>query len=95
MKILDFDVGDTVWAHGARPYSLKLKLFPWPRMVPDYSGGNPLSEGKVVLEFQRQGTKYYVVEFETHIDPVLLVYDGLTLSDDPNKPIGLYRGWKK
>lgn len=93
MKFLTFDVGDTVYAHGNKPQTFKLKLFPWPRMVPDYTyqSTNEMSEGKVVLEFQRHEQKYYVVEFQTHIDPVLQVYDGITLSDDPKKPIGFWR----
>jgi hypothetical protein len=93
MKVLAFDVGDKVWAHGAKPQTFRLKLWPWPKMVADYryQGEAKLSEGKVVLEFQKYETKYYVVEFQSSVEPILMVYTGWTLSDSPNKPIGIWR----
>jgi len=89
MKQLVFNLGDKVWLHGAHNPPLKLKLFPWPRMVPEHSKGG-LFEGTVVHIFERFSTEY-VVEVDTHVEPILYVRDGFTLSDAPNKPIGLFR----
>lgn len=89
MKKLEFKVGDKVWLHGAHNPPLKLRLFPWPRMLPEHSKGG-LFEGTVVHIFERYDTQY-VIEVDTHIDPVYFVRDGFTLSDAPTRSIGLFR----
>lgn len=90
MKLLDFDVGDIVYLYGTNTPDLKLKLFPWPRFVPGHYD-NKLMRGTVVLEFQRNYMKYYIVEVDTGIEPIMFVRDGFSLSDSANKPIGAYR----
>jgi hypothetical protein len=50
------------------------------------------TKGKVVNVFNLDYGEYYVVEIETHVDPVLLVYDPITVSDAEDKPIGFDRG---
>lgn len=57
----------------------------------DTEDGNPLCEVKVVHVFELYGREHYVVERETYIDPILFVRDGVSITDDPNKPIGLWR----
>jgi hypothetical protein len=51
------------------------------------------TEGKVVaiLNLAGWGFCHYVIEVETSIDPVLYIRDGFTLSNDKNKPLGMYR----
>lgn len=55
------------------------------------SEGNPLWPAKVEHVFHLYGMEQYVVSVETHVEPVLHVRDGFSISDDPNKPIGLFR----
>lgn len=52
-----------------------------------------LSEGTIVHTFRLDGWSYdhYVVQVETHIDPVLHVRCPLTVSDAPDRPIGALR----
>lgn len=53
-------------------------------------GGENLVSGKVILIFERYGPKY-VIQTETHVDPVWEVRCPLTISDHPDKQIGLWR----
>jgi hypothetical protein len=61
-----------------------------------------LSKGKVleVLDLSEHGYgfKHYVIEIETHIDPVLEIREPMTMSEDEKGPIGLFRSmaerWK-
>lgn len=92
MRQLTFDVGDEVWGHFGRPLEHKIQWLPWPKVVSQYRNDSEnFSSGKVVLEFQRHEQKYYVVECETEIEPVLFVHTGITLSDSKDKPIGFWR----
>ena len=54
---------------------------------------NSLVEGKVVHIFTLPDTPFplYVLEMETSMDPMWYVREGHTLSDDPFKPIGMWR----
>lgn len=54
-------------------------------------GTDKLQQAEVILTFERYGTTHYVVEYATHIDPVMTVRDGYTMSDDPDRPIGMWR----
>lgn len=57
-----------------------------------HNGTGNLIDGQVVHIFQLDwGGPHYVVEFQTSIDPVLDVYDGMTMSDSKDKPIGFWR----
>jgi hypothetical protein len=51
-----------------------------------------LSEGKIVavLNLERYNFPHYVIEIETHIDPILVVRDALTMADTKKGPIGFY-----
>jgi hypothetical protein len=53
--------------------------------------GDGLTETTVVHVFEMYGRDHYVCEIPTHIDPILTVRDGLSVSDDPGQPIGLWR----
>lgn len=53
--------------------------------------GIMMTDGIVVHTFTRYHTTQYVIEVETHIDPILFIRDGLTITDDENKPIGAMR----
>lgn len=77
MKYVEANVGDTVWIHG----------------IETRGGENKLTQGKVVHIFRPEGYSMdqYVVEIPTHIDPLLEVRDGFTVSDAADKPIGIYR----
>lgn len=51
-----------------------------------------LTRGTVVHIFQLSwGPCQYVIEVDTHIDPILEVRDGFAMSDAEDKPIGLWR----
>lgn len=52
-----------------------------------------LSQGKVVKVVQLDGwpSEHYIIEVATPVDPVLEIRDGTTVSDDPQKSIGLWR----
>lgn len=58
--------------------------------------GGELTEGTVVHVFQLEGwgDEHYVVEMPSSIDPVHAVRDPYTVSDAPDKPIGLWRNLK-
>lgn len=51
------------------------------------------TKGKVVHIFRPEGytIDQYVVEISTHIEPLLEVRDGFTISDHKDKPIGMWR----
>lgn len=51
-----------------------------------------LSKGTVVHVFELYRRAHYVIEIPTHIDPVLEIRCSLSVSDAPDKPIGLWRG---
>jgi hypothetical protein len=53
--------------------------------------GSKKSECTVVHIFSRYGRDQYVLEYETHVDPVPMVRDGFSVSDAENLPIGLWR----
>lgn len=54
-------------------------------------GGKDLVEGKVIHIFEWCSETQYVIEIDTHIDPVLEVRDWLTTSDDRSKPLFFWR----
>jgi hypothetical protein len=54
-------------------------------------GNENLSEGKVILRFRHHNEDQYVIEVKTHIDPILEVRCGFTLSDSKDLPIGMWR----
>lgn len=70
----DWKVGDTAYCYSGFKHEGKL------------------SEGKIVavLNLERYGFPHYVIEIETHIDPILEVRDALTMSDKKEGPIGFY-----
>jgi hypothetical protein len=90
MKNLEFALYDTVWLHGANNPALKLRLLPWPRMLPDHDRAG-LFAGKVIHIFKQYNTLQYVIEVDTEIEPILFVRDGLTLSNTEKGPIGMFR----
>lgn len=47
---------------------------------------------KVVHTFDLNGERMYVIEVDTHIDPIYEVRSGMQVSDAKKKPIGLFRG---
>ena len=97
MKVFDLDVGDRVWLYGADPTpKFKFKWLPYPRFVRCYSK-NELVEGTVVLEFQRQGTKYYVISvmIPVILEEALHVRTGWMVTDSPDKPLGIFRNAKR
>jgi len=69
------NVGDKVWFYGPLAQA----------------GSNPICMGTVEHTFMLWGDTQYVISFETSIDPTLYVRDGWSMTDDPDKPIGLYR----
>lgn len=93
MRYLEFDVGDKAWIHlGSRQYGARIKWTPFPKAYVAFaSTENPLTEGEVVLKFQHGHQTLYVLEVDTGIDPTYEVREGLSMSDDPKKPIGLWR----
>lgn len=56
-------------------------------------GRENLLEGKVVAVLNLEGYSFehYVIEVDTHIDPVLEVRNGHTISDCAEGPLGLWR----
>lgn len=70
----DWKVGDTAYCYCG----------------PNHQG--KLSEGKVVavLNLERYSFPHYVIEIETHIDPILEVRDAMTMADKKEGPIGFY-----
>ena len=77
MENLKFEMGDRCWIHEAQ-------------RSPD----NPLTEATVVHKFHLDGWAidwHYVVEVTTSIVPVLYVRTGHTMSDSPDKQIGMWR----
>jgi hypothetical protein len=53
--------------------------------------GEPaLTRAKVVHAFVHDGVTQYVVEYETHVDPVLMVRDWLTMSETSDGPLGYW-----
>jgi len=55
------------------------------------SSDNKLCPATVEHIFSLWGYDHYVVSVSTSIDPVLYIRDGFTISDDPNKPINMWR----
>jgi hypothetical protein len=54
--------------------------------------GGKTSEGKVVHIFNLDwGSTFYVIEIDTHVDPLLQVRDWMTLADEPGGRIGLFK----
>ena len=56
-----------------------------------HNGKEDMSSGKVVHVFELWNKTHYIIAVETHIEPVLHVRDFLTVSDDKDKPIGMWR----
>jgi hypothetical protein len=78
MERVKLEVGDTAWVHGPNGRGEgEFNLVPYP----------------VVHKFERYGMDQYVVEIDTPVDPVLSVYNSMTVSDSVDRPIGFYRGW--
>lgn len=50
-------------------------------------GEEKLAEGEVVLTFFRYGITQYVIEVDTHIDPILVVRNGFSISDAQDAPL--------
>lgn len=58
---------------------------------------NPLNEGTVraILKFSDYNMEQYVIEIPTHIEPILVVHDFFSMSEDAEGPIALWRKeWK-
>lgn len=55
------------------------------------TGEEELAGGRVIHIFEHYGLRQYVVEVETHIEPALLVRDGLIMSDAADRPLGFWR----
>lgn len=60
-----------------------------------HNGGknNPLMKGKVeeVIRLDGYGFDHYIISYPTGVDDMLVVRCGTSVSDSPNRPIGLWR----
>lgn len=85
--------GDTAWFHGDFVTKAKIKWFPWPKIVETKKARNirGLVDGKVYAIIGEGLSTLYVIELETHIDPVYIVRDPFTVSDSAAKPTGFWR----
>lgn len=72
-----YEIGDTVWIHGVRT--------------------GELTQGKVIKSFTLAEAGYnedmifYVVEIPTSIDPLLEIREWMTMSQDAEGPVGIWR----
>ncbi len=55
---------------------------------------NPLTKGCVRMKIQLPDFSYplYLIEVDSHIETLFFVRDGRTMSNAPDRPIGLFRG---
>lgn len=60
-----------------------------------HTGADEKESGVIVHSFEWYNTKQYVVEFQTHIDPVLYVYNALTMSPTKEGLIGFWSNFKE
>lgn len=86
-------VGDTAWFHGDYTHRYKIKWFPWPKVIEVKKERNILgmTSGKVIAVIGSGVSTLYVIEIETHIDPVHIVRDVFTVSDSAAKRTGFWR----
>lgn len=79
MQNVKLNVGDDAWLYNGRTNKKTLSA--------------EFSKGKVVHIFRLDGMLFdmYVIQIDTHIDPIYEVRDGCSVSDAPDKPIGLWR----
>lgn len=73
----DYAVGDVCWIH----------------LGGEGRDGNPLVQGKVVHSFSLPGwsDERFVVQVQTHVDPVLAIRGASTISEDSDGPVGAFR----
>ena len=80
----EYNIGDMVWIHSSNFLN---------RTSGKRKPGNPLMQGEIVHVFILPNTteRKYVIEIQTHIEPIYEVREWDTISDD-GKSINL---WKK
>jgi hypothetical protein len=52
--------------------------------------GDGLTDGKVIHIFHHGNQKLYIIEIDTHIDPVYVVREWWTMSKQKDRPIGAF-----
>ncbi|HET9285720.1 MAG TPA: hypothetical protein VFR24_27530 [Candidatus Angelobacter sp.] len=50
-----------------------------------------MTDGKVIGLFPYYGQENYIIEIDTPMDPYLIIREPMSVSDAPDKPIGLWR----